>query len=267
MPITIRLIENKDWPHRTLYPGCTKHIGPYLDEHSGRRYTGFNQENEADRIRLEKELHTDLSERSEFWDFFTIPLAEDDLILYPENEPQDELKSIFMAGHAQGCNAENGVDPTKVFVIIDEEKSAEEANKKAKLRRKILRSVDDMSDDDVRNCLRLFGINPQGVSNNVCNHKLDEIVEQQPQRFNDLWLNNPQRSTYILFHKAIGANLVVKTKGVYTYNAEVLGTTPEQCIAYLSSDNHLETRQGIALSLEGQQPKKRNTKAAEANAE
>jgi len=260
MPVTIRLVENKDWPHKTVYPGCTKNICPYLHEHSGRRYTGFGPENEEDKVRLEGLLHTNLSENSEFWDFFSISLGEEDLILYPEMEPHDELKYIFLSGHAEGCRYERGADPTKKFVIIDEEKSAEEANKKAKLKRKIMLAVDDMTEDDVRNCLRLFGINPTGLSNNVCNFKVNEFVENQPERFNNIWLNNPQRATYILFHKAVAANLIAQAKGVYSYNSEVLGTTPEQCIAYLTDPKNLETRQGIALSLEGAQPRSKRTK-------
>lgn len=252
MPVTIRLIPNRNWPHMTLYPGCSKDIAPYYSiKNGGVRYTGFDESNEDERKEIEQIIKTDLSPNSEFWDFFSVRLIDEDLILYPESNIQDRIKYIFLSKHNEGCHFENGIDITKTFMIVDEEKAAIETNKKAKLKRAIYRAVDDMTEEDVRDCLRLFGINTTGMSMNMCNQKLNEFVETQPNRINDLWIHNSQRSTYILFYRALHGNIITRNKGIYMYNAEVLGSTPEMSIGFLADDRNLETRQGIVLSLEG----------------
>lgn len=262
MSVKVQLIQNRNWPNITKYPGCFEWITPYIMKHSGHLYTGFNDSNEDLRLELEKRLHTDLSEKSEYWATFFIKLNDEELTLN-EKDAFDLLRITFLKGHAECATPDTKGDPTKKFIVIDEEKEAKNQNAKSKARREVFRVLDELTNQDIYDALRLYGFNPDGTSPAICAARLDELVEKDPKKFKEIWIDNPNRQVNVLFHRAVNAGVIRKNRGIYTYGSDTLGSSQEAAISYLVDDRNTETRQAIIIQLNGGKlPSEESTGAA-----
>jgi hypothetical protein len=68
-------------------------------------------------------------------------------------------------------------------VKITREAEAIEQNKANKLRRDAVKEFDKLSLDQMRKCLRLFGVSSQSMSNELVESTLFSLVDKQPKKF------------------------------------------------------------------------------------
>jgi hypothetical protein len=196
---------------------------------------------------LEKEIgypSGHLSPTSSFWDTFAVKIGRSDVIL-DTDRPEDELKYLFLKKHKRVADGLNNVTPSTDYVIINKDSEAKEANKINKIKREAYRELDKMSIEDMRKCLRLYGIKSDTMSNELIEAKLSEQIENAPDRFLQKWVNNPNREISFVIEEAIAKNIIRKNRSQYYFGTDLIGNGIEDVIAYLNDKKNQDIRLAI----------------------
>lgn len=243
MEVIVRILKMNPWSGITKWATCYDYVGSYWTR-SGNLYTGLTQE---DAERLEKEIgypSGHLSPTSSFWDTFAVKIGRSDVIL-DTDRPEDELKYLFLKKHKRVADGLNNVTPSTDYVIINKDSEAKEANKINKIKREAYRELDKMSIEDMRKCLRLYGIKSDTMSNELIEAKLSEQIENAPDRFLQKWVNNPNREISFVIEEAIAKNIIRKNRSQYYFGTDLIGNGIEDVIAYLNDKKNQDIRLAI----------------------
>lgn len=241
MEVRLRPLNKNSWAGVTRYKNCFEDLRPYWLK-SGLIYTGLSRDEVEE---LGKELSIDLSHSSAFWKTFKIRVGIEDIYLTPEIDPMDRLKLLFLQGHRRVANSLSDVKMTSKFVLIDSEAEARKANVKLKTKRKAYKEFEKLSSVQISKALRLYGINPNLISAEIAENKLAEIVEQDPLRFLEVWVDNKHRDTQYLLEEAVSKNVVRKNKTVYKYGTEIIGNNVHDAILWLENPNNQDIKMAI----------------------
>jgi len=236
------------WSGLKKYRNCYEDIGPYFTR-SGRSYTGLLKE-EADR--LGEILGLDLSSGSEYWRDFFIRTSGKDLYL-DLDDPADELKYLFLKGHRRVKNSLAERKATANFVLINKGEEDKRTNVFNRIRRKAIRSFDDMNTEDIRKCLRIFGHNADRLSNEAAENRLFEIVEGDPKSFLRKWVDNETRDTEALLEKAVSRNIVRKSKNIYKYGSDIIGHTMIETVGFIDDPKNQDIKIAIMKQIDGKE--------------
>jgi hypothetical protein len=240
MEVILRPLKRNSWAGVNKYKNCFDNIGTYWTR-SGQLYTGLTPE---DSERLEKALQKDsrsLVPSSEFWNTYSIKMGNKDLILNTEF-PSDELKYLFALNHKRVANGYNDNKPTADYVLIDKESEAHQSNKFNQLKRKANKEFDKLSTADMKKALRLFGHRSDNLSAELVEAKLFELVDKDPIKFLDRWVENKKRETEYLIQEAVAKNVIRKNRSEYTYGMDNIGHMLEEVISYLDSPEHRDLK-------------------------
>jgi len=241
MIVTLRQTSRDSWSGVRRYRNCSVYLAPYLTR-SGGIYTGISPEDEK---RLGEALRTDLSPRSEFWLNFFIRVGDEDLII-DTSTPEGELRYLFLKNHRRIANGlGDKTKPGANYVLINDDEQAKEANKRSQVKRKALKEFDKMSIDDMRKCLRVFGHSPDSMSSELIEHKLTELVEENPQRFFDRWVDNTLRVSEFHIKDAVSRNVLRKNLNLYQYGTEIIGRSLEEAVAFLDDPQNQDIKMAI----------------------
>lgn len=246
----IKLIKKEadDWSKVKLFKNCSHEIGSYFTR-SGRRYTGLERE---DAEKLGKELGFDLRPESEFWDNFYIKLtSERDELVIDTSETYGLLQYKFLKNHKRVAQSVKDITPGKDYVLIHEELEAKESNTKARVKRKAFSEFDNMTPDQMRKALRMYGINASNSDNEVVESSLFALVEDNPQKFLTVWVDNINRDTQYLIEEALSKNVLRKNKTTYYYGTDIIGHVIEEAIEYLNNPKNNDVKLAILAQLEG----------------
>lgn len=243
--IILRPLNKDNWSGIIKYKNCFEDIGTYFTR-TGRRYTGLT---EADEKRLGEILREDLNPKSSFWDTFHIRTAGKD-IFFNIDKPEDELKYLFLKSHKRVANGLGDRKPTANFVLINQEAEAKEANILAKIKRRALKEFDALSPNEMRQCLRLFGLNADSMDNESVEARLFDIVEGNPNKFIEMWVENTNKDTEYLIKTAVSKNIIRKNKTIYKYGTDIIGYTLEDAIAYINNPTNSDLKRAITSQLE-----------------
>ena len=156
MEATLRFIRTNPWVGISKFKNCGDYIGPYWTR-SGNRYTGLTEE---DARRLEKAIgypEGHLAPYSSFWATYSIKLGNKDLYIHTE-KPEDELKYLFLKNHKRVAFGTSNITPSTDYLLSNSQAEAEENNKKFKVKREAYSAFTKMSLEEMRKCLRLYGI-------------------------------------------------------------------------------------------------------------
>ena len=248
MEATLRFIRTNPWVGITKFKNCADYIGSYWTR-AGNRYTGLTEE--AAR-RLEKEMgypEGHLAPYSTFWTTYAIKLENKDLYLHTEN-PEDELKYLFLKGHKRVAFGTSNIKPSNDYVLLNSEAEAEENNKKYKVKREAYSAFTKMSLEEMRKCLRLYGIKSDSISSELVESKLNELIENDPQKYILLWVNNNNKETQYLIEAAISKNIIRKNKNLYYYGTDVIGRSMEEATIMLDDKKNQDIRMAIMQEIE-----------------
>jgi hypothetical protein len=193
---------------------------------------------------LEKEIgypSGHLSPTSSFWDTFAVKIGRSDVIL-DTDRPEDELKYLFLKKHKRVADGLNNVTPSTDYVIINKDSEAKEANKINKIKREAYREMDKMSIEDMRKCLRLYGIKSDTLSNEMVEAKLSEQIESAPDKFITRWVENPNREMNFIIETAISKNIIRRNRSQYYFGTEMIGNGLEDVIAYLNDKKNQDLK-------------------------
>ena len=253
MEVIVRPLLRNPWAGVVRFKNCDDYIGTYFTR-SGNLHTGLSEEDAEQKLelgttaaRLEKALQKEpgaLSPYSDFWKTFYLKFGTKDVILNTD-QPFDELKYIFLKTHRDIVVGFNGNNPRANYILINKESEAKEANKHNQSRRKAFKEFEKLSLTDMRKLLRLYGHRSDNISAELCELKLFEIIERDPQKFFDKWVDNKRRETEFLIMDAVAKNVIRKNKSEYKYGTDTLGMTLDDAISYLDSPEHRDLKATI----------------------
>ena len=69
-----------------------------------------------------------------------------------------------------------------------------------------------MSIEEMRKCLRLYGHKTDNISNELVESSLFDLIENNPDKFFLIWVNNKVRDTQYIIGAAISKNVIRKSK-------------------------------------------------------
>lgn len=243
MEVIVRIIKTNPWTGLTKWSKCFDYLSPYYTR-TGNFYTGLTQEQAKD---FEKKLgypEGHLASNSDFWTTFVIKLGKDETIMNTD-KPLDEMRYLFLKGHKRVADGINQINPSKDYVLINKDVEAEESNRINKTKREAYRSMDKMSIEDMRKCLRLFGLKSDSMSNELVESKMSELIEKDPLRFLSKWVNNDDKELNFMIEEAIAKNIIRKSRSQYYFGTDMIGNGLDDTIAYFKEKKN----QDIKLSI------------------
>ena len=178
MVVELKIKKKNPWAGLLKYKHCFDYIAPYFTR-SGSIYTGLTPEDEK---YFEKALgypEGTLARTSEFWTTFCVKVGARGLIL-DDAFPLQALQIKFLSNHKRVATSLDKLTAGKDYLLINREAEAIEKNKQNKIRRDAVKAFDALSLEDMRKCLRLFGIRSDNMSNELIESSMFDIVDKQP---------------------------------------------------------------------------------------
>jgi hypothetical protein len=249
MEIRLTFKRRDPWSRIYKYKNCADTISTYWTR-SGNVYTGLTEDDEK---ALEKALgfaDGTLARYSNYWNTFGIKLGEDDVILHPEDNSWDKLQYLFLKSHKRVSNGRQDIKPGTDYVLINEDKEAKEVNVKNKAKRTAIKEFDKMSLEDMRKCLRLFGIKSDNISAELVESKLFDVIEKTPEKFIMKWVDNKEKNTEFIIEEAISKNIIRKSKNIYYYGTDLIGNSLQDAIANLNASKNQDLKLTILKEIE-----------------
>lgn len=243
MVVELKIKKKNPWGAFLKYRNCFDYIAPYFTR-SGSIYTGLTPEDET---YFEKALGYEeghLSKTSDFWSTFCVKVGARGLLL-DDSIPRQAMIIKFLTGHKRVATSLDKLDAGKDYLLINREAEAIEQNKQNKLRRDAIKEFDKLSLDQMRQCLRLFGMSSDRMSNELVESTLFGLVDKNPKKFFDKWINNKAKDTEFLLEQAIAKGVIRKDKTHYFYGTDMFADTLPDAIAYLDSKKNQDLKLAI----------------------
>lgn len=240
MVVELRIKKKNPWAGLLKYSRCFDYIAPYFTR-SGSIYTGLTPEDEK---HFEKALgYNDghLSRTSDFWTTFCVKIGAKPLLL-DDSIPRQEMIIKFLTGHKRVATSFDKLDAGKDYLLINRQAEAVEQNKINKLRRDAIREFDKLSLEQMRKCLRLFGVKSDDLSNELVESTLFTLVDKNPKKFFDKWIDNKTKDTEFIIEEAISKGVIRKDKTNYYYGSDMFATSLQEAIAYLDNKKNQDLK-------------------------
>lgn len=248
MVVELKIRKKNPWAGLLKYKHCFDYIAPYYTR-SGSIYTGLTPEEEK---YFEKALGYEdgtLAKGSSFWDTFCVRVGARSVIL-DDQFPRQAMMIKFLEGHKRVATSLDKLTAGKDYLLINRQAEAIEQNKINKQRRDAIKDFDKLSLEDMRKCLRLFGVSANNMSNELVESTLFTLVDKNPKRFFDLWVNNKNKETQFLIEEALTKGVLRKDRTQYYYGTEMLADSLQDCIAYLDNKKNQDLKLSIINQIE-----------------
>lgn len=246
MEVIVKLTKINPWTGLIKWSNCFDYVSTYWTR-SGSRYTGLTTEKARELEQKMGKAEGELDPSSTFWDTFAIKIGKRELIINTDR-PEGELQYLFLLKHKRVANGLDKVTPATDYVLINKEAEAEQANKINKIKRDAYRALDKMSLEDMRKCLRLFGIKADTMSNELVEARLTVNIERDPAKFIRIWVENPNKEINFIIEEALSKNIIRKNRSAYYFGTDLIGNGLEDVIAYLKDKKN----QDLYLSIIGE---------------
>ena len=248
MVVELKIKKKNPWAGLLKYKGCSDYIAPYWTR-SGMRYTGLTPEDEE---YFEKALGYEkgtLARSSDFWINFCVKVGARTVIL-DDSIPRQAMIIKFLSGHKRVATSLDKFTAGKDYLLINRQAEAIEANRINKLRRDAIKEFDKLSLDQMRKCLRLFGINGERMSNELVESTLFNLIDKQTKKFFDLWVNDKSKETQFILEEAIAKGVIRKEKTQYYYGTDLFADSLNEAIAYLDAKKNQDLKLSIINQME-----------------
>lgn len=243
MVVELKIKKKNPWAGLIKYRSCYDYIAPYFTR-SGSIYTGLTPEDEE---YFEKALgypEGHLSKTSDFWTTFCVKIGVRTLLL-DDSIPRQAMIIKFLTGHKRVATSLDKMDAGKDYLLINREAEAIEQNKQNKLRREAVKEFDKLSLDQMRKCLRLFGVRPDSMSNELVESTLFSLIDKSPKKFFDKWVDNKNKETEYLIEEAIAKGVIRKDRTQYYYGSEMFADSLPEAVAYLDAKKNQDLKLSI----------------------
>lgn len=248
MIVELKIKKKNPWAGLIKYKSCYDYIAPYFTR-SGSIYTGLTPEDEQ---LFEKQLgyaEGTLAKSSDFWKTFCVKIGSRSMLL-DDQFPRQAMIIKFLSGHKRVATSLDKLDAGKDYLLINRQAEAIEQNKLNKLRRDAIKEFDKLSLDQMRKCLRIFGVKSDNLSNELVESTLFNIVDKQPKKFFTKWVDNKAKETEFILESAIAKGIIRKDKTQYYYGSDMFADTLDAAIAYLDSKKNQDLKLSIINQIE-----------------
>lgn len=231
MEVIVRMTKVDPWTGLIKWDNCFDYIQNYLTR-SGNRYTGLSREKARE---LEQRMGFNegyLDPASTFWDTFAVKVGKKDTIINTDT-PEGELQYLFLKGHKRVANGMKNISPSTDYVLINKDDEAVEINKASKIKRDAYKAFDKMTLEDMRKCLRLYGVKSDTLSNEMVEARLSENIEKDPAKFIRIWESNPNKEYNFIIEEAVSKNIIRKNRATYYFGTDVIGNGIDEVIGFL----------------------------------
>jgi hypothetical protein len=243
MVVELKIKKKNPWAGLIKYRSCFDYIAPYFTR-SGSIYTGLTPEDEK---YFEKALgYADghLARTSDFWTTFCVKIGSRTLLL-DDAVPRQAMIIKFLTGHKRVATSLDTMDAGKDYLLINREAEAIEQNKTNKLRRDAIKEFDKLSLEQMRQCLRLFGVRSDDMSNELVESTLFNLVDKQPKKFFQKWVDNKTKDTEFLIEEAVAKGVIRKERTSYFYGTDMIADSMAEAIAYLDNKKNQDLKLSI----------------------
>lgn len=243
MVVELKIKKKNPWAGLIKYKSCFDYIASYFTR-SGSIYTGLTPEDEK---YFEKALgypEGHLSKTSDFWKTFCVKIGSKTMLL-DDSIPRQNMIIKFLSNHKRVSTSLDKLDAGKDYLLINKEAEAIENNKINKIRRDAIKEFDKLSLEQMRQCLRLFGVSSTTMSNELVESTLFNLVDKQPKKFFQKWVDNKSKDTEYLLEEAISKGVIRKDKTQYYYGSNLFATSLDEAIAYLDSKKNQDLKLSI----------------------
>lgn len=248
MVVELKIKKKNPWAGLIKYKSCQDYIAPYYTR-SGSIYTGLTPEDEK---YFEKALGYEeghLARTSDFWTNFCVKVGSRTVLL-DDSIPRQAMMIKFLSGHKRVATSLDKMDAGKDYLLINREAEAIETNKINKLRRDAIKEFDKLSLDQMRKCLRLFGVRAEGMSNELVESTLFGLVDKNPKQFFNKWVDNKSKETEFVLETAIAKGIIRKDRTQYYYGTELFADSLTDAIAYLDAKKNQDLKLSIINQIE-----------------
>lgn len=248
MVVELKIKKKNPWAGLIKYKSCFDYIAPYYTR-SGSIYTGLTPEDEK---YFEKALgfaEGTLAKNSSYWTTFCVKIGSRTVLLDDSN-PMHAMMIKFLTGHKRVATSLDKMDAGKDYLLINKEAEAIEQNKINKIRRDAIKEFDKLSIDQMRKCLRLFGVKSDTMSNELVESTLFGMIDKDPKRFFIKWVDNKSKDTEFVLETAIAKGIIRKDKTQYYYGSEMFADSLQEAIAYLDSKKNQDLKISIINQIE-----------------
>ena len=243
MVVELKIKKKNPWAGLIKYRSCYDYIAPYFTR-SGSIYTGLTPEDEKYYEQALGYGEGHLSKNSDFWTTFSVKIGSKVLLL-DDSIPRQAMIIKFLSGHKRVATSLDKFDAGKDYLLINREAEAVEQNKTNKLRRDAVKEFDKLSLDQMRKCLRLFGVSSQSMSNELVESTLFSLVDKQPKKFFQKWIDNKTKDTEFIIEEAIAKGVIRKERTQYYYGSEMFADSLEDAVAYLDPKKNQDLKLSI----------------------
>lgn len=243
MVVELKIRKQNPWIGLVKYKSCHDYIAPYFTR-SGSIYTGLTPEDEK---YFEKALGYEeghLSKTSDFWTNFCVKVGARGVLL-DDSIPRQAMIIKFLSGHKRVATSLDTMTAGKDYLLINREAEAIQANKINKQRRDAIKEFDKLTLEQMRKCLRLFGTNPDRMSNELVESTLFNFVDKQPKKFFDKWVNNNKKETEFLIEEAIAKGVIRRDRTQYFYGTDMIADSLDEAITYLDNKKNQDLKLSI----------------------
>ena len=102
----------------------------------------------------------------------------------------------------------------------------------------------------MRKALRIMGVKSDTLSNELVESTLFTLVDKQPKKFFDKWVDNKQKETEFILESALAKGIIRKDRTQYYYGSEMFADSLEEAIAYLDSKKNQDLKLSIINQIE-----------------
>lgn len=243
MVVELKIKKTHPWANLIKYKSCFDYIAPYFTR-SGSIYTGLTPDDEKYYEKMLGYEDGHLSKTSDFWTNFCVKVGSRGLIL-DDSVPRQAMIIKFLSGHKRVATSLDKLTAGKDYLLINREAEAIEANKVNKVRREAIKEFDKLSIDQMRKCLRLFGINGDRMSNELIESTLFGQVDKNPKKFFDKWVNNKTKETEFLIEQAIAKGVIRRDRTQYFYGTEMFADSMSEAVAYIDNKKNQDLKLAI----------------------
>ena len=156
----------------------------------------------------------------------------------------------FLSGHKRVATSLDKLDAGKDYLLINRQAEAIEQNKINKQRREAIKEFDKLTLDQMRKALRIMGVKSDTLSNELVESTLFNLVDKQPKKFFEKWVDNKQKETEFILETAIAKGIVRKDRTQYYYGSEMFADSLNQAIAYLDNKKNQDLKLSIINQIE-----------------
>lgn len=243
MVVELKIKKKNPWAGLLKYKHCFDYIAPYYTR-SGSIYTGLTPEDEKYFEEAMGLPEGKLSKSSDYWTTFCVKVGARGLLL-DDQFPTQAMQIKFLSNHKRVATSLDKLTAGKDYLLINSEAEAEQKNKANKVRREAIKAYDTMSMDDMRKCLRLFGIRSDNMSNQLVESTMFDIVDKKSDQYLTKWVNNKKKDTEFIIEEAVAKGVLRKERTQYYYGTEMIADSLSDAVAYLDNKKNQDLKLSI----------------------